>query len=177
MQTFVRTRLALILVVLLAASTPTLAQRGDDSKRLSKNGKTQATIEGVEVTVEYGRPSVKNRTIWGGLVPYDRIWRTGADEATTLSLEADALVEGQALAAGTYSLFTIPGESEWTVVFNKVADQWGAFNYDEAQDALRVTVEPAEAEFVETLEFQTDESNLVLRWAELALPIEFAPAE
>ena len=171
-------RLTLMLTLGLAlALGPLWAQRGDDAKRLSKNGKTEATIEGVDVVVEFGRPSVKDRKVWGGLVPYDRVWRTGADECTTITLGSDILVEGQTLAAGTYSLFTIPGESEWTVVFNSVADQWGSFNYDESKDVLRVNVEPRSAEFVETLEFEVDGSDVILRWEELAVPFSLAAAE
>lgn len=134
-------------------------------------------MAGVEVVLEFGRPSVKDRKVWGGLVPYDRVWRTGADECTTITLGGDVLVEGQALAAGTYSLFTVPGESEWTVVFNRVAEQWGSFNYDESKDVLRVEVEPQSAEFVETLDFQIDGSDVILRWEELAVPFSLAAAE
>ena len=162
------------LITLVAALPPAIAQRGDDAERLSKNGKTVGTIDGIEISLEFGRPGVKNRKLWGGLVPYDRIWRTGADEATTMSLTGDALIEGEPLAAGTYSLFTIPGESEWTVVFNTVAEQWGAFNYDEGKDALRVTVTPRSSEFVENLDFEIEGTEVVLRWGELALPIAVA---
>lgn len=170
--------LVFVVVVAVALSIgPIWAQRGDDANRLSKNGKTQGTIDGVEITVEFGRPSVKERTIWGGLVPYDRVWRTGADEATTISLGSEASIEGQTLAAGTYSLFTIPGETAWTVVFNRVAEQWGAFNYDESQDALRVTVDSQSTDFVETLDFEIDDSHVVLRWADLAVPFEISASQ
>lgn len=172
-----KTLLVMMTLGWVIALSPVWGQRGDDSKRLSKNGKTEATMAGVEVVLEFGRPSVKDRKVWGGLVPYDRVWRTGADECTTISLGGDVLVEGQALAAGTYSLFTIPGESEWTVVFNRVAEQWGSFNYDESKDVLRVEVEPRSAEFVETLDFQIDGSDVILRWEELAVPFSLAAAE
>jgi hypothetical protein len=157
--------------------TPVWAQRGDDSKRLSKNGKTEATIDGVDVVVEFGRPSVKDRKVWGGLVPYERIWRTGADECTTITLSKDVTIEGETLPAGTYGLFTIPGEEEWTVVFNTVADQWGSFNYDESKDALRVQVVPRSADFVETLDFEIADSEVILRWEELAVPFSLAAAQ
>jgi hypothetical protein len=156
---------------------PLWAQRGDDAERLSKNGRTQGSIDGVEITLEYGRPSVKGRKLWGGLVPYGRVWRTGADEATTFAISTDASVEGQALPAGVYSLFTIPGETEWTVVFNKVSEQWGAFNYDETQDALRVSVTPQAAEFEESLEFLIEESDVILRWGELAVPWQISAGQ
>jgi hypothetical protein len=163
--------------MVLLAVVPALAQRGDDADRASKNGKTEGSIEGVGVTLEYGRPNVKGRTIWGGLVPYGEVWRTGANEATTISLTEDVKVEGQELAAGTYGVFTIPGESEWVVIFNKVPNQWGAMKYDEAEDALRVTVEPTAAEFVESMEFGIDGSDVVLRWENLAVPVTITAAD
>ncbi len=166
----------ILMIVVLLGVVPTLAQRGDDADRASKNGKTDGSIEGVDVTLEYGRPNVKSRTIWGGLVPYGEVWRTGANEATTFTISKDVMVEGQELAAGTYGVFTIPGESEWVVIFNKVPDQWGAMKYDEAEDALRVTVEPEAAEFVESMEFGIDGSDMVLRWENLAVPVTITAA-
>ncbi len=120
--------------------------------------------------MEYGRPKVRGREIWGGLVPYEKIWRTGADEATTIAVSKDVNVEGEKLAAGTYSLFTIPGKTEWTIIFNKVAKQWGAYRYDKAQDALRVNVKPEAAEHVEEMTFQIEGNKVVLRWEKLSVP-------
>lgn len=161
-----------VLAMAVGFGLAAFAERGDDADRASKNGRTAAEIGGVEVVVEYGRPKVKGREIWGGLVPYGKVWRTGADEATTVELAADAHVEGEPLPAGRYALFTIPGQSEWTVIFNRQADQWGAFGYDESKDALRVTVEPRTAEHVEEMEFVADGSELVLRWERLEVPID-----
>ena len=166
-----------ILLIVAISSGPVWAQRGDDAERLSKNGRTQGVIDGVEITVEFGRPSVKSRKLWGGLVPFDRIWRTGADEATTIAVADDVLVEGQVLPSGLYSLFTIPGDQEWTVVFNTVSKQWGAFNYDESKDVLRATVTPKAADFVESLDFEIEGSDVVLRWGELAVPIRISAAQ
>lgn len=138
----------------------------------------KGTIGDAEVTVNYGSPSVKGRTIWGDLVPYGEIWRTGANEATTITFSQDVLVEGEALAAGTYGLFTVPGEGEWAVVFSKVTESWGSGNYDEAQDALRVMAAPTMVEEAsETLEFMVDGSQLVLRWDNLALPVAISTAK
>lgn len=173
-------RSSLFIILMMAVSlgvVPTLAERGDDADRVSKNGKTEGSIEGAAIVLEYGRPNVKSRTIWGELVPYDKVWRTGANEATTFTIDKDVMVEGKELAAGTYGLFTIPGQSEWVVIFNKVPDQWGAMKYDEAEDALRVTVEPEEAEFVESMEFVIEDSDVVLRWEKLAVPVEVSAAE
>jgi hypothetical protein len=168
--------LALLITTILAA-LPAAAERGDDANRLSKNGKTTGVIDEVDVTIEYGRPSVKDRKIWGGLVPYDKVWRTGADEATTISFSSDVHLGGEALPAGVYSLFTIPGEEQWTIIFNRVAEQWGAFNYDESQDALRMTAQPQTADHVETLEFQIEGSDVVVRWEKLAVPLTVEAAE
>ena len=170
-------RLLGLILALVLATGAVLAQRGDDADRPSKNGKTEGTIDGVNVVLEYGRPNVKGRTIWGGLVPYGKVWRTGANEATTITFSADVTVEGEKLAAGTYGLFTIPSEGEWVVIFNKVANQWGAFEYDDGQDALRVTVTPqASGEHVESMDFVIDGSSVVLRWEKLTVPFMVAKA-
>ncbi len=165
---------AFLAVAALFVTSSASAQRADDTDRASKNGKTEATIDGVAMTLEYGRPNVNKREIWGSLVPLGEIWRTGANEATTAVFSKDVTVEGQALAAGTYSVFTIPGESEWTVIFNKVASQWGSFNYDPDQDALRVTVKPVEIEHVESMDFTVDGSTVMLRWEKVGVPFEVA---
>lgn len=172
-------RFALILTaaVALLVAGPAFAERGDDSERASKNGMAGGSIGDVEVTLHYGRPNVKERDVWGGLVPYGKVWRTGADEATTVTFSDDVMIEGEALPAGTYALFTIPGEEEWTVIFNKTAEQWGAYDYDDAEDALRVTVTPRETEMMETMDFQVGDGEVVLMWDELAVPVSVAAAE
>ena len=163
----------LVLLVLAAFATGALAERADDADRKSKNGKTMGTIAGVDVALEFGRPNVKGREIWGGLVPFGKIWRTGADEATTVTFSGDVMVEGQKLKAGTYSVFTIPGADKWTFIFNKVAEQWGHYNYDSGQDALRVDVEPKMvADSEESMNFVIDGSSVVLRWEKLAVGFE-----
>jgi len=98
----------------------------------------EGTINDLKVTIAYGSPAVKGRKIWGELVPFDKVWRSGANEATTIEVSRDAKVGGQALKAGKYALFTIPGEKEWTIIFNSVPNQWGSYKYDESKDALRI---------------------------------------
>lgn len=170
-------RLALAaLALLLLAALPAFAERGDDADRASKNGRAEGTVGGAGVTVEYGRPQVKERQIWGGLVPYGEVWRTGANEATTITFDRDVTIAGQQLAAGTYGLFTIPGEKEWTVIFNKQPEQWGAYDYDPAMDALRVTVAPRPAEHVEAMDFELADDTVTLRWEKLAVPFTVAAA-
>lgn len=177
MHNHVNLKMISLLLILVVAALPTFAQRGDDADRASKNGQVSGEIDGVEVTVDFGRPNVKGREIWGGLVPYGKVWRTGADEATTITLSGDVTVEGKALSAGKYALFTIPEKGNWTVIFNKTAKQWGAFKYDEGQDALRVTVTPNKADFVESMNFELDGPALVLRWDKLAVPVTIKPAD
>ena len=98
---------------------------------------TSGTIAGKKISVEYGRPYKKGRKIFGGLEPLGKVWRTGADEATTFTTEADLMVGEIHVPAGTYSLFTIPDDGKWTLVLNKTAKQWGAFEYDQGQDLGR----------------------------------------
>lgn len=168
----------LIVAFVMVSALPAMAQRGDDTNRKSKNGKTEGTIDGVDVVVEYGRPLVKEREIWGGLVPFDKIWRAGADEATTISFSKNVTIEGKALAAGTYSFFTVPGKAEWELIFNKVAKQWGAYKYDKAQDALRVKVKPVKMEkLVEELTYKVKKDKVVLVWEKCAVPFVVAAAK
>lgn len=132
----------------------------------------------VGIRIEYSAPAVKGRKVWGDLVPYGRIWRTGANEATTVEISRDCKMGGSRLEAGKYALFTIPGETEWTIIFNRVPDQWGAFKYDESKDALRFTVKPQKSEqFNERLLFtiysRPDQSGAItLQWEDLALSWE-----
>src|SRR5262245_14543148 len=97
---------------------------------------------GANIVINYSSPGVKNRKIWGELVPYDKVWRAGANEATVISFDKDVKVEGKALPAGKYSLYAIPGEKEWTIIFNSATGQWGIKNDgsttdDPAKDVLK----------------------------------------
>lgn len=105
-----------------------------EDKRASPHAEVTATLAGKKITVSYGRPYVKGRAIFGGLVPWGQVWRTGADEATTFTTEADLVIGGLKVPKGEYALFTVPTEKQWTLVLNKTAKQWGAFSYDAAQD-------------------------------------------
>jgi len=95
-----------------------------------------------KVTIEYNRPSVKNRKVFGDLVPYGKVWRTGANKITTITFDKDVLVNGQKIAAGTYGFCTIPGQKEWTLIFNSDNQQWGTYGYDQKKDVLRLTAKP-----------------------------------
>lgn len=107
-------------------------------KRASPHETVELTLNGKKITVTYGRPYMKGRKIVGGLVPYGEVWRTGADEATVLTTEADLMIGNLAVPKGSYSLFTLPSESGWTLIVNKEDKQWGAFKYNEKQDLGRV---------------------------------------
>ena len=168
---------SILILALLLTPTSVWAERGDDTNRKSKNGKAEGQIAGVEITVEYGRPGVKERQIWGALVPYGRVWRTGADEATTIEFSGDVEIDGKSLPAGRYGFFSIPEEDSWTLIFNGTPDQWGAFSYSEEEDALRLRVEPVEAEHTEILTFEVEGDRVVLRWESVEVGFGVAAAD
>lgn len=158
---------ALVLVASMLVAAPASAQL--KLPRVSQHSVVTQTIGLTDVTITYSRPGVKGRAIWGDLVPYDKVWRTGANEATTIVFSRDVTIEGKPLPAGTYSLHTIPGKSAWTVIFNKKADQWGSYEYSEADDALRVQVTPSAGANVEWMEFsfpdvKNDSARAELAW-------------
>jgi hypothetical protein len=132
-------------------------------KPLSPPAKAEATLSGKKVTIDYSAPSKRDRKIMGGLVPYGEVWRTGANAATTLTTEADLMIGSLHVPKGTYTLYSIPGEKEWTLIVNKQTGQWGT-NYDAAQDLGRVkmTVAPVK-NTVETFLIGIDK-NLTLTW-------------
>src|SRR5438552_5409542 len=131
-----------IFALALTAALPLAAQQPAPQLRLPRPSQKQVVTQTVgltDVTITYSRPGVKGRQIWGALVPYDQVWRTGANEATTINFSDDVNINGQKLAKGTYALFTIPGKDQWSIVFNSQAEQWGAFTHDKAKDVLTVT--------------------------------------
>jgi len=118
------------------------------------------TVADLTIDINYNAPSVRGREVWGSLVPNGKVWRTGANSATTFSVNKDVLINGKALAAGKYALFTIPGDGEWTVIFNKEANQWGAYSYDAGQDALRITTKTGKApDFTEQMTFKVGDND------------------
>jgi hypothetical protein len=135
------------------------------------------TIDGVNLTINYGSPATKGRGIWGSLVPYDQVWRTGANEATTITFDQAVTIGGKTLPAGKYGLFSLPTANEWQLIFNSVSDQWGAYNYEEAKDVLRIPAKPQMADsVVENLEFTIVKGSLVLSWEKLRLPVAISKA-
>ena len=131
------------------------------------------TIDGVKITINYGSPSLKGRVIWGGLEPYGKVWRAGANEATRITFGSDVTIDGKKIGAGTYGLFVLPEkEGAWSVIFNATAEQWGAFKYDESKDVLRVKVAPAKlGEPVEALAYMIEGKSIELVWGDLKLAV------
>ena len=157
-----------VLVLLFAfVSLSAIAQekeKEDKSKRPSPPAVAEGTIDGIKVKVEYGAPSARGRKMIGGIEKFGTVWRTGANETTTFEVDKDAKIEGKALPKGKYALFTIPGETEWTIIINKTI-KWGAYDYKEAEDVLRVTVPAGKTDkFVEKFNIAVAGSQVVLTW-------------
>jgi hypothetical protein len=150
------TRLPTLFLSLLLAMSPALHSAIETPliPQLSPRASVSQTIGTTLVSIEYHRPQVKGRKIWGGLVPFGQIWRTGANEATTIRFSDTVKVEGNPIPAGTYSLFTIPGPDKWTFILNKRWKQFGAFEYNPKEDVLRVDVKPRTVPFTECLSFE-----------------------
>ena len=189
---------ASLLLVLCAAHHAAAQNPSVRLPRSSQKASVMQTIGTTDLTITYSRPGVKGRKIWGDapatatgtatlddararakdapIVPFGHVWRTGANEATTFSVTDDVLINGQKLSAGTYSLHTIPGRDEWTIIFNSDAGQWGSFSYDEKKDTLRVKAKPqTAAENQEWLLFAIPEvgptsAQVVIRWEKVAVP-------
>jgi hypothetical protein len=143
--------------------------------RVSQRGTVSQRIGLTDITIVYHRPEVGGREIWGKTVPYGKVWRSGANENTTITFADDVTVEGKPLAAGTYGLHTIPDKDQWTIIFSKNSTSWGSFSYDEKEDALRVTTKPQAADFREVLTYtfedvKPDSAAATLRWEKLAVP-------
>lgn len=173
----------LLLAALVFAPAAHAQTRDASAPRVSPNAHLGQTFGFTEIDVTYGRPAARERMLFGdagtdALAPYGELWRAGANEATTITFSTDVTVEGQPLAAGTYSLFAIPGADAWTLVFNREAEQWGAMGHDPAQDALRVTVAPQQTpEFAEQMRFAVegvtdDGATVLLEWGDVRVPFE-----
>jgi Protein of unknown function (DUF2911) len=166
-----------ILLLLVAVSTLQLASaQADKSKRPSPPAMVADTLStGAIVSINYSQPSLKGRVIGSTIEPIDgRIWRAGANEATVFETSQPVLVEGKELPAGKYALFMISGETEWTIIFNKIWDQWGAFSYKQSEDALRVNVKPGKtSEPAEKLTYAISAEGVVsLFWGESQISFE-----
>jgi hypothetical protein len=148
-----------------------------DLPRQSQHAVVSQRLGITDITLTYHRPQVKNRKVWGALVPYKAVWRAGANENTTIAFSDPVMIEGKPLEKGIYGLFMIPGENDWTIIFSKNYTSWGAFTYDQTEDALRVTVKPQTSDFHEALTYdfdqlQPDSAVVTLRWEKLAVPFK-----
>ena len=185
--------LAVILALVVALPSPSAAQ-GPQVRPSLKAGVMQRLGADTDITIEYSRPGVKGRKIWGALVPYGMApgnqysknqpfpWRAGANENTTISFSKDVLIEGKPLPAGKYGLHMIPSENEWVIIFSKNNSGWGSYGYNEEEDALRVTVQPVEAPYEEWLTYGFDDlagtsATAFLHWEKVKVPFKIELTE
>lgn len=169
-----------LLLATLLSGMPLLAspqQRGEAQKpRLSQHGAVSQTINDTVITIAYNRPVARGRELFGALVPWGRIWCPGADEATSITLTTDVVVNGKTLAAGSYTIWANPNPEEWTIIFSNA---YPAFHtpYPAGRDALRVTAKPRTGDHMETLSFyfpvvDGKRGELVLHWGTMVVPVE-----
>jgi len=165
---------ATLFLAALALAAPARAQLA--IPQASPHARVEQTMGLTELGVDYNRPGVRGRQIWGELVPFGEVWRAGANENTVFETSTDVTVEGRPLPAGRFGFHVIPTSGSWMVIFSNVADAWGSYNYDPSEDALRVAVAPRPAPHGERLLFRFDDvtdstATLVLHWEEVELPI------
>jgi len=167
----------LLLIAILTISFAVNNPAQDKKPRLSPKAGVSQIVGTTEIKISYGRPGVKGRKIWGDLVPYNKVWRAGADEATKLTFANDVKIEGKKIPAGSYSFFVIPSNGEWILIFNKVADQWGAFEYNENQDFMRFKVTPQKNGYQEWLSYSfsgmsTGMAYIDLSWENIKISLK-----
>jgi hypothetical protein len=166
MKSIIKTGLAMVALLVVNVM-------GAQSKPTSSKETITGKIKDATITVDYGSPSMNGRKIWGELVPFDKIWRAGANDATTFETDKDITVQGSKLPAGKYSFFIIPNEKECTIIFNKVAKQWGAYKYKQEDDQLRVVVKTQVVRpITEKLTYQINANILSLKWDHWYIPIQ-----
>ena len=166
-----RIKTVVLLVAAITISASSFAQTA--KPRVSPPETAIGKIGNATITIHYSSPQVKGRKIWGGLVPYDSVWRAGANEATTFETSMDIKVQGKLLPAGKYGFFLVPKENgTWVAVFNKEPNQWGAFKYDMMKDQLRVDVMPVALPAVkEMLGYNIAPTGFSLDWEMLSVPV------
>ena len=165
-----------LLALTVSASAADAQNRTLTTPETSPHARVEQSVGLTDLSVEYHRPAVREREIYGALVPYGDVWRAGANENTVFETSTDIGVEGNPLPAGRYGLHMIPGEDGWTVIFSEMADAWGSYSYTPEEDALRVRVTPVEAPHAERLAYRFDApdengATLVLHWERLAVPV------
>ncbi|TKC57238.1 DUF2911 domain-containing protein [Pedobacter hiemivivus] len=169
---------AILLFALTVSLTADLQAQGLKMPQPSTSQTVTQNFGLGKITLNYSRPNVKGRKIFGDLEPYGSVWRTGANSATTVSFTEPVKIDGKELPAGEYGLFTIPGKDEWTVIFNKGAKQWGSYEYKEADDALRIKVKANKLkDKVETFTIQFTDvypttAKLQLMWENTGISVD-----
>lgn len=161
--------LVLVIIVITLFSvgcTPSKEKRPSPLLRDSTN------IDGVQLTIEFSSPAVRKRKIWGELVPFGEVWRTGANKATFITTSEDIYLNDNLLLAGRYAIFTIPTDSVWTIILNEDWDQWGSYNYDSDKDAFRVYLIPTNSSFDERMKFQFEDQHLRFDWDGLSYRLD-----
>ncbi len=183
-QTMFRTSLRGFLFCLLTAALPGAISSISSAQSFvldlplqSQRAEVSQRIGLTDVTINYHRPLVNDRKVWDGLVPYGKVWRAGANFNTIISFSDPVQIEGKPLDKGTYGLHMIPTANEWTIIFSKNSTSWGAFTYDQAEDALRVTVKPQTADMHNALTYdfdqlQPDSALVELEWEKIAVPFK-----
>ena len=160
-------KIHLLLVAFLITNSINAQEKPTSTKEM-----VSGKINGATITINYGSPSVRAREIWGKLVPFNQVWRAGANDATTFETDKEVTVEGSKLPAGKYSFFIIPNDKECTVIFNTEAKQWGAYKYKEHEDQLRVTVKQKITKSkAEKLVYAIDKNTVSLSWDNWIIPI------
>ena len=170
-------RLSLFVIVFFSFFISISAQQNLTTPFASQGASVSQRVGLTDIVVNYHRPAVNNRVIWGSLVPYDQVWRAGANKNTTISFSTDVMVENNKVAAGTYGLHMIPTKNSWTIIFSKDNAAWGSFFYNQANDAVRFTVNPVQNDFQEWLSYSFDKlsansTTLDLKWEKLSVPIK-----
>lgn len=156
--------------------TISISAQIDKSQRKSPPVVNTYYINGSEARLDYSSPKVRGRQLYGGLVPYGKIWRTGANEASKIKLSHDFRINGELLPQGEYSIFTIPNDKSWIIIFNKVADQWGHYNYNSSEDALRVTVQSEHSDhYEESMILKIKDQELIYAWGSLTWSVSMIP--
>jgi tetratricopeptide (TPR) repeat protein len=176
MRRIVRTTTTPLFALLFLAAGAAVGQAPLTLPQPSPKATVSQTVGLTDIAITYHRPAVNKRTVWGDLVPWDQVWRAGANENTTITFSSPVTVNGKPLAAGTYGLHMIPTkDGDWTIAFSNVNWAWGSFTYDEKEDALRVATKPQPAEFQERLSYTFDEPtdgsvDVSLRWEKVRVP-------
>ena len=173
------------LAIIFAVAMPAFAQMqmpGDKKAPLSPPGKAETTINGKKITVDYSRPSMRGRKIVGALVPYNKVWRTGANSATSFATETDLDIGGEKIPKGKYTLYTWPSEKTWKLIINKQTGQWGT-EYDQAQDLARVDLKkealkkPVETFTISFSPVKNGTTDLILEWENTRLSVQIKEAK